>query len=420
MVMVTASSQQNWIVITPEQAKRHPLYGINGWLLAITILITVNIVLELVLGNIFIERKTLGFRVILYVILVFLVISKNRNVTSLSWIAFPGLTLVALLALQFYFNSPADFQIISKYEIADEFKQGILATLFIRDIPIALYFTLSRRANVTMKSRVRPDDPFLESIHNKEPGRTRTGSWQDYAVGSTTKGTIPQEAGRTKAGSWKDYAVGSVRIEDETQGRMVPDNQPDQRGKSSMQQTKKEGSNESGDPVLSQREKASLVIEYSDEAHENYGKLSELPEEYRIRFADALETEPTSDTGKLAETILQEYYEATHPYDEETLNQALAEARNLGAEAEAEFRKVTELLGDKISTEDLLEKLKRKHAFVGPPKEKYKIARTNEGTFEIVDKSGKRHPGTRTFSSEATAIAAFEFLLGIGSGKSKF
>lgn len=106
--------------------------------------------------------------------------------------------------------------------------------------------------------------------------------------------------------------------------------------------------------------KALKVIEYSAAAAHSWAEVTKIPKIYQARFLDALEAEHTIDTAKLAVELVEAHQEQLRPYANEAANDALAEARTIGAEAEKEFIEVYDLLGRPDDANPILKKIEAK------------------------------------------------------------
>ncbi len=75
---------------------------------------------------------------------------------------------------------------------------------------------------------------------------------------------------------------------------------------------------------------------------------------------ESLETNPKIDPEVEAESLIHEHMKSINPFDSDELNRALASARELGKDAEKEFLKVSEVLGENVNADKLLEKIRKK------------------------------------------------------------
>ena len=105
---------------------------------------------------------------------------------------------------------------------------------------------------------------------------------------------------------------------------------------------------------------AKVVIEYSDAAKGAWGRIEGLPVEFQDEFLDGLDADTKCDASELAERIIQKHEKLLRPYDDDEANDGIASARSISDEAEAEFMKVYDLLGDEIKPKELLEKIEAK------------------------------------------------------------
>ena len=116
-------------------------------------------------------------------------------------------------------------------------------------------------------------------------------------------------------------------------------------------------------PVINNRysyKKARLAIEYRPEAKSAFESLREFPKEFKIKFLDLLDENPKGPIGTYLDQVKKEYDSWLNPYDNKNINVALNEARNLGPQAEKEFRKIVDTLGDSVEPKEVISKIKEK------------------------------------------------------------
>lgn len=103
---------------------------------------------------------------------------------------------------------------------------------------------------------------------------------------------------------------------------------------------------------------AKLAIEYRNDVREVFESLSHMPDQFRKLFIELLNEDPKAEATDLKRRVESSYGEWLNPYESDHINQKLNEARKFGDEAEADFRKVVDVLGDKADYESILEKLR--------------------------------------------------------------
>jgi len=201
-----------------------------------------------------------------------------------------------------------------------------------------------------------------------------------------------------------------------------PEGQTKSPPRSSNIQVDKKGHHKSGNPteppldsdVLTLENKvkkgAELVLEYSDDAKKNFDRLKQLPKSIAQTFIEKLEEDPSQDTRKLSDDLIAAHEAEIRPYQQEKLNQALAQARELGPEAEQEFRKVVALLGDKIDANEVLARLREKFPGNFEHYGGFAICPTTKGMFEIRDANDNRVPGTLEYKTKVAAKVAIDYL----------
>lgn len=162
-------SNAEWIDLPPETVRRHPLYGVSGWLVFFVFLFEFFIIINI--GNLAIPNQLYplpnqyliiadtGFMLVI----VALILAKFDVVGPAVW----GWVCFHFLGLIFAYSefgadgavSTQEKLIITAYAIA----------FLLRDLPTAWYFTSSRRVNITMSSRARPNDGFIGQFRPNGP-----------------------------------------------------------------------------------------------------------------------------------------------------------------------------------------------------------------------------------------------------------
>lgn len=153
-----------WIDLPPETVRRHPLYGVRGWLVFFVFLFEFFIIINLgnlALPNRFypIPNQYLIFADTgLMLVIVAMILAKFDIVGPAVW----GWVSFHFIALIFAYTEFAADGVVSEQE---KIIIAVYAVAFLlRDLPTAWYFTSSRRVNITMGSRARPNDTFLRDI----------------------------------------------------------------------------------------------------------------------------------------------------------------------------------------------------------------------------------------------------------------
>ena len=112
---------------------------------------------------------------------------------------------------------------------------------------------------------------------------------------------------------------------------------------------------------ISKYPNAETAIEYDDRAKKAWTELVGTPDELKTKFMENLEKDPKQDVGKLKDDILKQYYKILNPFDTDEVNTAYGKAKAISEGCAAEFKRVYGVLGDTISPDDLLEKVKKSH-----------------------------------------------------------
>ncbi len=153
-----------WIDLPPETVRRHPLYGVRGWLVFFVFLFEFFIIINV--GNLTVPNQLYpipnqylifadtGFMLVI----VAMILAKFDIVGPAVW----GWVSFHFLGLIFAYSEFAADGAVSEQEMATIAAYAV--AFLMRDLPTAWYFTSSRRVNITMSSRARPNDSFLRDI----------------------------------------------------------------------------------------------------------------------------------------------------------------------------------------------------------------------------------------------------------------
>jgi uncharacterized membrane protein YhaH (DUF805 family) len=135
--------------------------------------------------------------------------------------------------------------------------------------------------------------------------------------------------------------------------------------------------------------KFALLLEYDPEVKSAYEDVEPLGEKYAERFVSQV----TADRHKATEVrdaLVREWEsilnEALRPYQSDEMNDALAQARELGEEAESEFKEVIDVLGEAADAKGVINKIREKY---------YLEAKINNASDEVIDTSPLSTPLSR-------------------------
>jgi hypothetical protein len=109
---------------------------------------------------------------------------------------------------------------------------------------------------------------------------------------------------------------------------------------------------------------AFVAMEYRPDAKAAFDKLGNIPRRFKIRYLELLEQNPKGSVNDYLKTVQTEHAKWHKPYKDNRINLVLQEARKLGPEAENEFTKVMELLGDSADPIEILKRVKMKYGSV--------------------------------------------------------
>jgi hypothetical protein len=137
-----ASGGGEWVALSAEEAEKHPLYGIAGWLSAVWAWLAIQIILDF-------------FRAVGY----FMFSSETAvpgAVASLVSIIIAVLTLFHLFYLRPAF--PAWLAVNAGFSIVIiVFASAVALAVFALNVAILCYALFSRRVNITYRRRARPE-----------------------------------------------------------------------------------------------------------------------------------------------------------------------------------------------------------------------------------------------------------------------
>jgi len=106
--------------------------------------------------------------------------------------------------------------------------------------------------------------------------------------------------------------------------------------------------------------RATTMIEYHAATRTAWQKLNSAPEKIKTTFLESIENNPDIDPLQEADKLVREYKKSLTPFSAKEMNQALLSARARGTEAEQEFLRVAEILGDRADADEILETIKKK------------------------------------------------------------
>ena len=129
---------------------------------------------------------------------------------------------------------------------------------------------------------------------------------------------------------------------------------------------------------------AKTVIEYEAIAADYWKKLGDKEQALRAKFLINLDQNPQQNIKDLYEKIIKEFEDEQNPYEDQNANRAYNEAMLISNEAKLEFQRVYEVLGSKITPNELLEKIKDKYT----PKSKINLYKGWENELRKAEWSG--------------------------------
>lgn len=153
-----------WIELSPETARRHPLYGVSGWLVFFVFLFEFFIIINV--GNLALPNQLYPipnqYLILadtgLMLVIVAMILAKFHFLGLAVW----GWVSLHLVGLIFAYSEFAADGVVGEREMA--ILAAYAVAFLLRDLSTAWYFTSSKRVNVTMCGRARPNDTFFQGI----------------------------------------------------------------------------------------------------------------------------------------------------------------------------------------------------------------------------------------------------------------
>ncbi len=416
--MAEGPSSRGWIDLDPEVAKEHPLYGVRGWLAALIPLLAGLVVFSYYI-QIFARPGLDGLppaippspfipdvQSLAAFFLILAILMKSRLVSYIAVLGFPVLTAAVGLYI-----AGSEFLLASGEAaamppmVASGFETGLEAAvvLALRDLPIALYFVLSRRVMVTCYHQVRGRDPFAQERLAAQqlrlgPKRASPASDglslgprpEDDAAVNTGGHVYRQRQAQNKNGGHNDnvHSDGIRRPEREEprdrprqravydEGRRWAAYEVDQEPRAEAEPetvlansaTLQEGPN-AADPSAEQHRPGHMTVlddprwdileKYDADVVANFETLADLGSEWQAHYAErCIELHPeTRDAAKIAGEIRDAHDRYWHLSDDPAINRFYRAAYRISPEAAEAFKRVYVILGDKMNAHKVFKDL---------------------------------------------------------------
>lgn len=158
--------------------------------------------------------------------------------------------------------------------------------------------------------------------------------------------------------------------------------------------------------LLDKFPKAATAIEYLDPAKSAWASILTFPAEYQEKFLSAVEADTSTDLDALVQVLTAEHETLLAPFESLEHNEALSKAREFGKEAEAEYRRVVENLGENLDAKELLAKVKCRFdrtSSVVSPEEEWKRS-------HIIQKAKQRFEGASDKIQEIGIIGNYSYV----------
>jgi len=109
-------------------------------------------------------------------------------------------------------------------------------------------------------------------------------------------------------------------------------------------------------------EEFKILYNYDANVKKCHDELEKIDAELSKEFREQV-TPDRKKATRIKNKLKKEYEKKLSPYETDALNKGLAQARNIGLDAEEEFIKVVKVMGEDIDVSDTLTKIKRKFLF---------------------------------------------------------
>lgn len=107
-------------------------------------------------------------------------------------------------------------------------------------------------------------------------------------------------------------------------------------------------------------ERAGVLIEYHETTMKAWKKINTLPKALKLKFLENIDKNQNSDPLTEADRLIAEHEKSQKPFKSKYMNRALAVARARGSDAEKEFLRAANILGEAGDPTEILEKIKTK------------------------------------------------------------
>jgi hypothetical protein len=108
-------------------------------------------------------------------------------------------------------------------------------------------------------------------------------------------------------------------------------------------------------------EKAQIAIEYRKEVAEDWERIKNLDSVFINDFLNYLDHNPKADTSEFTNQLIEKHEKKKRPFQSTEYNDALMEVRKYGNDAEREFIKIVDTLGEDQNCNVLLKTFKEKY-----------------------------------------------------------
>lgn len=410
--MAESSSNKGWIDVGREAAKKHPLYGVRGFLLAWIPLLAGLIVLSYFV-QIFARPALDGLSPVVppglfgadgffipdvqtfaAIFLIIAIALKSRLVGYIAVLGFPLLTAGVGLYISVSGFLPPEAFVPLPPIVMSGIETGLEAAVVfaLRDMPIMLYFTLSRRVMVSCYAQIRSTDPFLKErlpaskkrrAGRKAPAELETMSLaprpEDDAVDTAWRAGHPQ----TNSNNATVHSDGIRRpeyfeerkpkkgpvVRDDSRRWAADEDSPDPAVQSNggnavgLDQTPAEDDaaedRRHGHMAVFEDHRWEILEKYDADAAANFESLAELGSEWQAHYVErCVEAHPEArDAAQIAREIRAAHDRYWHLSDDPAINRCYKAAYAVSLEAAEAFKRMHAILGDKMNAHKVLKDL---------------------------------------------------------------
>lgn len=364
---VKGEPAKGWFDVSRETAQEHPLYGVAGglgvWIFVLLGFVIAGLVLDAEIGR----RPYLpDMHAFAGLLLVYEILRKRRGATYIAVLGFPVLTVAISINLIFNDGTALPWYLPSNIREPSD----ALIALLIRDLPVALYFCLSRRVMVTCWHQLRADDPLL--THAASLGKTGKPNVSGDASAPTQELSIGP---RGQA----DARLDAPELA-EARGHPSEPRQPEREISDALPAPVQALEMEPAMDRLSVFDdpRWAILAKYDPEAEASFQALGDLGHDWQALYIERClaSTPERRDPAEIGRLVRDDHDEFWHLSDDPAINRFFKAAHLIGPNAGAAFKEIYDVLGDKMNAHKVLSDIERD--FTIPEEELWGFAEPQE------------------------------------------